>query len=91
MPWWQQELEVDLDDLKDDGDYSNVELTAYADAMLRADVRTELCRQCEAPGEETGETALAAQYDDRDEPILDDNSEPLFLEFAELTCENSHR
>ncbi len=91
MPWWQQELEVDLNDLEDDGDYNNAELTAYADAILRADVKTELCRQCEAPGEETGETALAAQYNDRDEAILDDEGEPLFLKFAELKCEKGHR
>jgi hypothetical protein len=89
--WYNNEIEVDLDDLEEDGDYNNATLSAYADALLRQDSKTELCRKCEKPGEETGKTELAAQYDEKDDLRLDDDGNQLFLEFAELVCGKGHR
>lgn len=80
--------EIDGDDLLDNLDpnqnYTNRQLEAMTDALLRENARSELCRECGAPGAETGE--IIQQQQD----IQDANGVPLVLLFPVVQCKNNH-
>lgn len=64
--------------------YRATELEAYADLLLREDARHEVCRECGAHGDWTGEVEYAPQK------ATDKQGNPLVLEFKQLGCENEH-
>lgn len=80
---WQKEEEVSPE-IESGCTYTKGELGAKADAWLRQDARSELCRTCGEKGEETGASTTEPQ------DAVDTEGTPLILEFAELTCENGH-
>ena len=99
--------DLDIVDMEDEAPvfqegqkYSSEELIAFADALLREDSNRELCRKCkekddtedELPyGEETGQVESVPQYTAEGEPLLDEEGNQLYLDFAELRCEKGHR
>lgn len=82
MRWHEQEPTPEYEDGKTD--YTNSQLQAMADDMLRADSKTELCRTCGERGEDTGEVRPIEQ------PVEDGQGHPLVLDFKEKRCSNSH-
>lgn len=80
---WQEEEEVTLE-VEEGETYTPRQLDAKADAWLREDARSELCRECGAKGEETGNVQNTTQE------ATDKEGNTLVLEFAELSCKNGH-
>lgn len=73
-------------------EYSNYELGLMADAMLRADVKKELCRECQEEGVKTSEFKLEPQFDDETgDPVLNEDGKQLHLKFFRLICKNDHK
>lgn len=64
--------------------YTNSQLQAMADELLRDDARSELCRDCGERGEETGNVARLEQ------DAMDKQGHRLVLEFPEIECSNGH-
>ena len=64
--------------------YTNRELEAKADAWLREDARSELCRTCETLGEENG--IVERQEQDAE----DKTGHRVVLEFKQFECPNGH-
>jgi hypothetical protein len=83
---------VEPSDLKyEEGkDYRNWELEQIADNLLRADSRRELCRQCDAYGDETGHIESQPQVHPDGEPLVDETGAQLYVDFPELQCKNGH-
>lgn len=71
--------------------YTNAQLQAWADKMLREDSRRELCRKCGNYGEETENVEAKPQFHKNGDPILDDEGQQLYVEFPELECDRGHR
>jgi hypothetical protein len=70
--------------------YTNIELDAMAEEILRKDSKNELCRECGEKGAETGESTTLGQYTNEGDLIIDDDGNQLFMEFPELKCTNDH-
>lgn len=66
-------------------DYTNKQLNQLADDLLRDDAKTELCRECESRGEETGTIRSAKQE------VEDGEGNELIIDFPEYECKNGHR
>lgn len=81
MKWKEEEVTPEIEEGKK---YTSSELNAKAEAWLRRDARTELCRECGGAGEETGDVDRVEQ------PVADDAGNALVIEFAELVCEKGH-
>lgn len=100
MRKYEEELEETEEDLPDaeptelvyeEGkQYRNWELEQLADKILRDDSRRELCRQCDAYGEETGHIESQPQFNDDDTPLVDQEGQQLYVDFPELRCKNGH-
>jgi hypothetical protein len=71
--------------------YTKWQLESMADALLREDVRREMCRRCGKYGEETGEVESLPQTDEDGNPEVDDEGNTLFVDFPELACKEGHR
>lgn len=56
-----------------------------ADELLRADARSELCKDCKERGTETGHIEHSAQA------ATDAEGHELVIDFPEYTCPNGHR
>lgn len=95
----------EIETIEDDGrlvfdpqsSYTASELEAHADQLLKDDSNRELCRKCRADdpsslpyGEETGNVESKPQYE-KDEPILDEDGDQLYMDFPELMCAKGHR
>lgn len=65
--------------------YTNTELTAIADQILRDDGRSELCRECNERGTATGTNTTVTQG------VQDGEGNSLVLDFPEYECGNGHR
>lgn len=65
-------------------DYTNREKELMADALLREDARSELCRVCHKSGSVTGNSETVAQE------AVDGEGHTLILEFQEYGCEDGH-
>jgi hypothetical protein len=65
-------------------EYTNRQKELMADALLREDARSEMCRECGKAGEATGEVKTAKQ------DVIDGIGNPLFLEFPEFGCSDGH-
>jgi hypothetical protein len=87
-------------EFKPDGKYSSEELVEFADKLLREDSNRELCRKCKDKdesgdflpyGTETGMIESVPQYTSDGDPLLDDESNQLYLDYPELKCEKGHR
>lgn len=65
--------------------YTGSELDAIATQLLREDANSELCRECEAPGKETGEVRPIVQA------LLDESGRPLVTNYVEFECESGHK
>lgn len=79
---WDEEVTPDYEEGKND--YTKRELELMADAMLKDDARTEICRECGGRGDPTGESEAMAQG------MTDDEGHELILEFPEITCKEGH-
>jgi hypothetical protein len=66
-------------------DYNQRELSLMADAMLRDDARSELCKECKERGTETGYIEHKAQS------ATDAEGHTLSIEFPEFECPNGHK
>jgi hypothetical protein len=98
-----EELEEIIEDAPFDpqGKYSSLELEEEADKLLKADADRELCRKCKEKdpegimglpyGEETGEIESVPQFDDQENPLVDEEGNQLYLDFPELRCKRGHR
>lgn len=64
--------------------YTNREKELMADALLRDDARSEVCRICKLAGAETGRVETMVQKP------TDGEGHPLSLEFPEYGCDNGH-
>lgn len=64
--------------------YTRSELEAFADNLLRADSRREMCRECEAPGETTGVVKQMPQE------AMDGSGNQLVVEYDQYRCEQDH-
>lgn len=65
--------------------YSQAELAAYADKLLREDARSELCRECNERGQTTGSVQSTPQ------DAQDAEGNALLIDFPEYECVNAHR
>jgi hypothetical protein len=72
--WKSREFEDIGPEVEEGKVYSRGELNAISDAILKEDARTELCRECETPGKETGHILKSVQ------------AGGLILEFKEYKC-----
>lgn len=100
MYWNNDEIEVERDDDGDvvvdsERDYSNREMEAMADALLRDYAKLELCRECldkhrESIGEETGKIELLPMFKDG-EPVLDDKGRQMTMASPEMQCPANKR
>lgn len=70
--------------------YTNGQLTAMADAMLKDDARSEICRECKERGEETGSVKTMPQYDKDGKPLVDAEGRQLHIDFPEIACDGGH-
>lgn len=90
----QEEVSTEIDETKTD--YRPSELEAIADAWLREDARSELCRECKedsdrtAKGEETGYIKAMAQFNADGKPVTDQAGNHLHLDFPEIKCPHGH-
>jgi len=66
-------------------DYTNKQLNQLADDLLRDDAKTELCRDCDTRGVETGQIKSAEQE------ATDEEGHILIIDFPEYECQNGHR
>lgn len=66
--------------------YTGTQLAEIADAILREDSRSELCRECGSKGEFSEYVKQMAQFDSIGDPIVDKEGHQLILEFPEITC-----
>jgi hypothetical protein len=64
--------------------YTKHELEAKADAWLREDARSELCRECGERGETTGHSEVRKQN------VKDKKGQKLALKFEQYACSNDH-
>jgi hypothetical protein len=78
---WKNE-EPATPEIEDGVHYSKRELEGKADAWLRRDARSELCRECMEQGEETGGVQNV------DQGLVD--GKQLVLAFKEYRCSNDH-
>ena len=88
MSWnsrWKQ-YEEGLEYEEGRTDYTGSQLNQLADDFLRTDAKSELCRECEERGEETGKVRTEKQDD-----ITDEEGNVLILDFPEYECSNGHR
>lgn len=85
----REEIEVP-DEIVPGEKYSKAQLGQMADNLLKDDARTEMCRQCESRGQQTGAIQLEEQNDEAGNPITDEEGNPLVLEFAQLECDKGH-
>jgi hypothetical protein len=99
--WNDDEIEVERDEdgnvtVNSEKDYSNRELEAMADALLRDYAKKELCREClagteeEVEGQETGHIEHVPQFDEG-EPVLNEEGRQLIMAFPELMCPAGHK
>lgn len=66
-------------------DYTNRQMELMADALLKEDARSELCKECKARGEETGKIESRVQ-----EGVTDGEGNSLSIDFPEYICKNGH-
>lgn len=64
--------------------YTNAEMTAIADQLLRDDSHAEMCPECGERGQKTGESETIT------EGIEDGSGNELALKFDEYTCDGGH-
>lgn len=83
--------EVSLDEFDPNGDYTDFQLSQYADLMLHEDKQREMCRKCGNYGDTTGTIESLPQTDDEGNPQVDDEGNTLYADFPELACEQGHR
>lgn len=91
---WYNKEDDDFDPTKgpvEGEEYTKWQIEQMADAMLRADSKREMCRQCGKYGIETGEVESALAVDDEGNPQYDEEGNSLYVEFPELACEDDHR
>lgn len=82
MKWYEKEETPEYEENK--YDYTKSQMEAMADDLLKADVKSELCRECGERGSETGE--ILSKHQD----ALDGQGHQLVLDFPELACKNKH-
>lgn len=80
---WRREQE-ETPDYVEGEHYTNRQMELMADAILRGDARSEICRECRCRGEVTGEVQSVSQ------DIKDDSGHELYIEFPEYGCTNGH-
>lgn len=81
---WKEKEEVSTE-IDPNKKYTPGQLDDIASAILREDSKTELCRDCGARGEETGESKVVVSPESKDEA-----GNVLAVKFSELSCENGH-
>ena len=81
--WTDYEEGLEYEEGRDD--YSNKQLNQLADDFLRSDAKTELCRDCDSRGIETGKIKSAKQE------ATDGEGHMLVIDFPEYECKNKHR
>lgn len=93
MGWWYQKPDYDAVDveIKEGKDYTQAELELIGDTLLRRETKSELCRECEKKGEETGEISRVKQKDKTGKLLRDDEGTALVLEYKEFECEDGHK
>lgn len=85
---WDEEVTPDFEEGKND--YTKRELELMADALLKEDARSEICRVCGNSGRETGKVKPHQQFDEDQTPLTDDSGSPLFINFPEIKCREGH-
>lgn len=92
-----EEIEAPEDrEFDPNGNYTNGELSEWADVFLKEDAARELCRICrddgaELPyGEETGHIESRPAMKDG-QPILDEDGNQRWVDFPELACPEGHK
>ena len=83
--WKKKEVSTEIDPTKK---YTPRQLDEIADAWLREDARTEMCRVCHSVGKLSTKMKIEPQYDDRGDLLMDGEGHPLLLQFPEITCSN---
>lgn len=69
--------------------YTDHEIELMANAMLKADSKTEMCRKCGSQGVETGDSRVEAQFAlDTDGEVIEDLN--LQIVFPEYRCSADH-
>lgn len=87
--WRKQQEEVSTE-IDPNETYTKSHLNAVADAILREDSRSELCRTCGERGVETGFVKSEPQYDENKKPLKDERGIHLHIEFPEISCPQGH-
>lgn len=80
---WRREQE-ETPDYVEGEQYTNRQMELMADAILRDDARSEICRECRTRGEATGEVESVSQ------DIKDESGHELYIEFPKYACDNGH-
>src|ERR1044072_3964002 len=66
-------------------EYTNRQMELIADAMLREDAKSEICKDCKERGDETGKVESRIQGG-----VTDGEGNQLSLDFPEYACKNGH-
>lgn len=83
MAKWRMQVEPVSTEIIPGKKYTNTELNAIADAILKEDARCEMCRECGKKGTETGNSQREMQ------PLEDGGA--LLVEFKEYACDTKHK
>lgn len=87
---WRRFQEEETPDYVEGDDYTNRQKELMADAILKTDARSELCRECGERGVETGVSMTQQQFTEMGQPIKDVTGSNLYISFPEIQCRNSH-
>jgi hypothetical protein len=87
---WKQKPCTTATTIDPNREYSQREIDQIADNILREDARSELCRECGEPGEETGHVERMPQFNDQGEPLIDSAGNQLIIDYPQLGCGNMH-
>lgn len=93
MANWREKQNFDTSGgMKPGVKYKDWQVEKFADDILIADTRRELCRICSEYGIETGTIEPSPQFDEEtNEPVLDEEGDQLVINYIELQCEGDHR
>jgi hypothetical protein len=88
MAFYNKQEEEVSPEVEEGKSYTKGELNAISDAILREHSRTELCRECDGEGRETGNIIQKEQRKDG-KLLVNENGQPLVLEFKEYKCDDA--
>lgn len=87
---WRRFQDEVTPDYKEGESYTNREMELMADALLKEEARTEICRTCNSGGSPTGHKESKLQCGEDGNPLIDLEGNELIISFPEIGCKNGH-